>query len=131
MDTEDVAREHVLIRMVKESAPTAITPKEIEEETVKDEELSSVKKALKTGNWSSVDKAFTFAKQQICQVGELLLRENRIIIPTLLRDCVIGSAHTGHVGIEAMKARLRLIIFPNTLRFLLCQTHQPTKQLYN
>lgn len=58
MDTHDVAREEVLIRLVNASAPTATTPREIEQEYARDPEIASVKNALATGDWSSVDKAY-------------------------------------------------------------------------
>lgn len=58
----DVSEECHLIRLVRETSPAAVTPREIELETTKDAQLEEVKKALKSGNWSTVDKAYESIK---------------------------------------------------------------------
>lgn len=79
--SDDVSREHQLILSVKSMVPTAVSGREIENKTVEDEELEGVKRALKSGNWSRVDKSYERIRDQICQVGELLLKQDRIIPP--------------------------------------------------
>lgn len=110
-ESNEISNECHMIRLVcdtvYDTTPTAVSPKEIEQETVKDPQLEEVKKALKTGNWSKVEKAFVQIKDQICQVGELLLKQEKLIVPATLRKRVLESAHSGHIGVEAMKARLR------------------------
>lgn len=87
MDSDDVAKEKILIRMVEKSVPHALTPREIEEETLKDVELSTVKKALKSGNWALVEKTYAFVKNHICQVGGGSCSHSRQFKTTSNRFC--------------------------------------------
>ena len=40
-------------------------------------------------------------------IGQVILRETRIVIPNILRNRVLELAHEGHQGLEKMKERLR------------------------
>ncbi|XP_058451917.1 uncharacterized protein K02A2.6-like [Malaya genurostris] len=44
---------------------------------------------------------------ELCFVGDVLIRGDRIIVPEQLRQRVILLAHEGHAGIKMMKAHLR------------------------
>lgn len=77
----DVMEEENLICWVRAVAPTAISPKQIEHATVKDETCEIDKKAMRSGNWTNVPEIYRRISSEICQVGEVLLRGGRIIIP--------------------------------------------------
>lgn len=106
-EEEDAGQEEHLIHQVRSLVPSAMSPKLIEEKTVEDPELEAVKEAMAKDNWDGVSEKFRKHKEEFCQVGEILLRGSRIVIPKDLRDQVIDIAHTGHPGIVAMKTRLR------------------------
>ena len=46
-------------------------------------------------------------KNELCTIGKLVLRGDRIVIPHSLRKSVLESAHEGHQGIVKTKSRLR------------------------
>lgn len=113
-EQQDYSQEGKLILYVKEVAPRVITLNEIEKSTADDEELGKVKQSLMSGNWDEVAESYRRIKDELCQVGELVLRNSRIIIPEALQDRMIQLGHTGHPGIVAMKARMRAKVwFPN------------------
>ena len=46
-------------------------------------------------------------KNELCTIGKLVLRGDRIVIPQSLRKSVLESAHEGHQGVVKTKSRLR------------------------
>ncbi|CAB4034836.1 Transposon Ty3-G Gag-Pol poly [Paramuricea clavata] len=96
---KDLSREtEEMIRLVvQESTPVALTPREIKRESDKNPELSSVRHYIQTGDWIN----------ELCVIGKLVLRGDRIVIPQSLREKVLKSAHEGHQGIVKTKSRLR------------------------
>lgn len=113
-DHSDASQETNLIMYVREMAPSAIPLSEIESVSTEDMEIEEVKNALQSGHWDKVSEAFRRVKSEICQVGELLVRGSRVIIPKVLQARVIDLGHTGHPGMVAMKVRMRSKVwFPN------------------
>ena len=92
--------------IAKCATPVALTTREIEQQSGIDEEMCKVRKAVRTGNWNEVPD-FKHVKDEICNVGCLLLRGQRIIIPKCLRKQILDLAHEGHQGIVKCKSRLR------------------------
>ena len=92
--------------IAKSATPVALTTKEIEQQSGIDEELCKVRKAVRTGNWNEVPD-YKHVKDEICIIGCLLLRGQRIIIPSCLRKQILDLAHEGHQGIVKCKSRLR------------------------
>ena len=93
--------------VVQESTPIALTPREIERESEKDPELSSVCYYVQTGDWSQCKMpSYLCVKNELCVIGKLLLCRDRIVIPKSLRKTVLQSAHERHQGIVKMKSRL-------------------------
>ena len=90
------------------AVPRAMTAKEIEEASARDEELVMVGKCIKTGNWDAVECAhYKPVREELCMVGNIVLRGTRIVVPKKLRARVIEVGHEGHQGILKMKQRLR------------------------
>ena len=72
--------------VVQESTPAALTPREIERESEKDPELSSVRYYVQTGDWSQCEMpSYLRIKNELCVIGKLLLRGDRIVIPKSLQ----------------------------------------------
>lgn len=108
-DHVDHGEEYDYVRaIVEDCVPVALSPREIEEASYDDEELTQVKKCVKTGNWDQcILPSYAQVKDELCLYGELLLRGTRIVVPRLLRDRMVRLAHEGHQGIVKTKYRLR------------------------
>ena len=87
----DHGEEYDLVRAVVESCvPAALSPKEIEEASYYDEELTIVKSCVRSGNWDQCTlPSYAQVKDELCVYGELLLRGTRIVVPRLLRNRVV------------------------------------------
>jgi transposase InsO family protein len=100
--------EEMIRFVVQESTPVALTPREIERESDKDPELASIRHFIQTGDWSNCKMpSYLCVKNELCVMGKLVLRGDRIVIPRSLRETVLKSAHEGHQGIVKTKSRLR------------------------
>ena len=94
--------------VVHESTPPALTPRQIERESESDPELRSVRYYIQTGDWSQCKMPnYMCVKNELCCIGKLVLRGDRIVIPQTLRKTVLELAHEGHQGIVKTKSRLR------------------------
>ena len=72
-----------------------------------DEELQSVKEAIGTGHWDSSLVKFEPHKKELRFLGNLVFKDNKVILPQSLRRLAMESAHEGHVGEMAMKRVMR------------------------
>ncbi|XP_058463779.1 uncharacterized protein K02A2.6-like [Malaya genurostris] len=99
----------VLAWLSEEIKPAALSIEEIENATLLDTDLQTVKDAIYSGDWDLVPIEYktTTIRNELSLYGELLLRGDRIVIPGSLREKVIQIAHMGHQGSTAMKAQLR------------------------
>lgn len=105
--TYDPDNECYVQMLVTISAPVAITVPEIQDETKKDEEIQEVFVALEAGTWTEKAKPYKTYATELCVVSAVLLRGERIVIPTSLRNRTMELAHEGHPGVVVMKRRLR------------------------
>ena len=88
--------------------PRTIQLSEIQEATMKDEELQLVQRALETSKWDDKSiSAYVAVREEITTVNGVLLRGQRLIIPYSLRSRTIALAHRGHLGIVKTKQNLR------------------------
>ena len=92
--------------VAKMSTPVAMTTREIEEKSGDDEVLHKVRQVIRTGIWDELPE-YKFVKHELSNIGKLVLRGTRIVIPEVLRKQVISLAHEGHQGIVKCKQRLR------------------------
>lgn len=88
-----------------------ITAKQVERVSEQDEELSHVRQAILEGSFDRVPvelaKEYQPISDELCAVGRVLLRGNRIVVPVSLRPEVIELGHEGHLGIVGTKQNLR------------------------
>ncbi|XP_055621974.1 uncharacterized protein K02A2.6-like [Toxorhynchites rutilus septentrionalis] len=109
-------KEEVFIREVVEHAATASALKweEIEEASKHDDELSEVGRMIQENDHRNLPLAFKVLANELCVVNGVLMRVDRIIIPTKLRERVLSLAHEGHPGMRLMKSHLRANVWwPN------------------
>ena len=97
------------VKMVAvESTPSALSAKQVELESEKDPELISVRQYVTTGDWSKCKLPhYLGIKNELCVLGYLVLRGDRLVIPQSMSDDVLRLAHEGHQGIVKTKNRLR------------------------
>ena len=94
--------------VAQESTPIGLSPREIERESADDPELASVRHYVQTGDWSQCSMpGYTCVKNELCIIGKLVLRGDRIVIPQSLRKVVLELGHEGHQGVVKTRSRLR------------------------
>ena len=95
-------KEDIVRFLATEATPVALTTREIERESELDPELQSVRYYLETGDWSkSKLMAYTCIKNELCTIGKLVMRGDRIVILNTLRESPRGSSR------RRTKSRLR------------------------
>ncbi len=116
-DTEEDVEIHV--NMVKASFPITDSKwQEIANATASDTELQNVINQLNSG-WEQgpFPKPYYHFRGELSVVDGVLLKSNRIIIPTALRQDMLRRIHEGHMGIEKCRRRARqLLYWPNMNR---------------
>lgn len=98
--------EHVH-HIVENARPKAVSMADIEMHSEEDEEIRKVKKGIYNNDWDDSIKGYKIFDTELCFYGNVLLRGNKLVIPSKLRKRVLDAAHEGHPGIVAMKGRLR------------------------
>lgn len=95
------------VRFVAVSAtPKALTTREVEEASATDPELEEVRKAITSGHFENC-KPYAPIANELCVMGYLVLRGNRIVLPQSLQARALSLAHEGHLGIVGTKQHLR------------------------
>lgn len=98
--------EHVH-QIVENARPRAVSMAEIKIQSEGDPEIRKVKKGIYNNDWDESVKGYKIFENELCFFGDVLLRGNRLVIPSQLRKSVLDAAHEGHPGIVGMKGRLR------------------------
>ena len=93
--------------IIVDSLPPAISIQELVLASESDPTFKVVRECLNTGNWENAPKSFQLLKDELCQKRGLLLRNNRIVIPDVMRHRILQLAHEGHQGITKVKQHLR------------------------
>lgn len=76
------------------ATPIALFTKEIERASETDEELCDVRRCLLSGQWErSKFKEYLPVKNELCAIGQVILRGTRIVIPRSLRTRVLELGH--------------------------------------
>ncbi|XP_028413782.1 uncharacterized protein K02A2.6-like [Dendronephthya gigantea] len=90
------------------ATPSAMTTREVEEASADDEELATVRKSINDSSWDKMAyKQYIPCCDELCVIGQLVLRGTRVVIPKKLRPKVLSLAHEGHLGIVGTKQKLR------------------------
>ncbi|CAH2089953.1 unnamed protein product [Euphydryas editha] len=93
--------------IIDHARPIAVPLRDIEEHSKTDVDIQKVKQGIYNKRWDETVKGYKLFENELCFYGDILLRGNRIVIPTQLRRLVLDAAHEGHPGVVAMKLRLR------------------------
>lgn len=108
-DSYDEESERIIRLLSNDVKPTAITLQEIIEATKNDMELTELMKWISypAKRWPKTLNRYKLIVNDLSSDGELVLKNRKIIIPRSLQARVLQLAHEPHLGIEAMKKRLR------------------------
>ena len=119
------------------AVPKAMTLQEIQGETEKDSTLQSLIKAIETYRWTDSEILdYKRLKDELLVYSGVVLRGNRIVVPSKLREIAIELAHLGHQGIVKTKRLIReKVWFPGIDKMvkekvdncLACQAATPSK----
>lgn len=81
---------------------------EIEAASSEDAELRVLRECIMSGKWDKPEvKPFEVFRDELGMVGNILVRGNKMIVPSKLRSRILQLAHEGHPGESVMKRRLR------------------------
>ena len=102
------------VKMVAvESTPAALSAKQVELESETDPELFRVRQYVRAGDWSKCKLPhYLGVKDELCVLGYLVLRGDRLVILQSMRDDVLRLAHEGHQGIVKTKKRRAKVWWP-------------------
>ena len=109
-DTEmnSMGGEQYIRFVVAHAIPKSMTLDEIRKHTINDVFCCKLMEAIKTGQWSDPNLAYVRAfRHEFSCIDNIVLRSNRITIPTSLQSKVLNLGHTGHQGIVKTKQYLR------------------------
>ena len=71
--------------IVENQVPASVTPREIEQASSTDSELSAVRRCVLTGDWTKCpNPIYLHLRHELCVYGKTLLRGHRIVIPEVL-----------------------------------------------
>ncbi|XP_058458875.1 uncharacterized protein K02A2.6-like [Malaya genurostris] len=87
--------------------PSAITLSDIKNETKLDDTLKEVVKSIETHIWPSDLFNYQAFSKELGVIDGVVVRNDRIILPSKLRQRALNIAHRGHPGVVSMKRNLR------------------------
>ncbi|KXJ77162.1 hypothetical protein RP20_CCG008218 [Aedes albopictus] len=85
----------------------AVSWEEIVEATRRDAELQKILESIDQDKRHELPVEFRVFSNELCRVGDILLRGDRIVAPGALRNRILQIAHEGHLGTSMMKSALR------------------------
>ena len=102
----NVAEEYISF-VAEQVLPNAIPIQEVEHESAQDTELSQIRECIRSGDWSSCPAAYRCVRYDLAQLGKLVLRGTRIVVPQKLREKILDLPHQGHQDVVKTKQCLR------------------------
>ena len=98
---EDEDSEIVVNAVVSDNLPTAVTIQMLQAETAKDQDLVALKQdILVRGYCTSRIPRYKQLFHEFTVVDDVVMREDRVVIPASLQAEVIGLSHEPHMGID-------------------------------
>ena len=107
-ETCDLTEKYVNYVM-ETSLPIALTLDELQQACETNETLIKVRKGIQTNKWGKSDalKPYRQIRNELSIKDSIILKANKIIIPTSLQKRVLNLAHESHQGIVKTKQLLR------------------------
>lgn len=89
----------------------ALRWEEIESISRRDDETRQLLETILSDRLFELPIEYRVIAQELSQVGNVLMRGDRIVVPKCLREKVLSLAHEGHPGVHMMKSHLRLSVW--------------------
>lgn len=102
---EEVNDDHFLYSL--DAGCMSISWDEIESASEVDSELQQVRSAVQTKVWPPQLRRFEAQRKHLHTVGELVFKDNKVVLPASLRSKAFAAAHEGHIGVTSMKRIVR------------------------
>ena len=120
--SKNVAEEYVSY-VVGNAVPKAMTLEEIRKETQEDIQMQALIRAIMLNSWDDPNiSEYSRSRdihEELSVAAGVVLRRNRIVIPTKLQDKAISLGHIGHKGVVKTKSLMReKVWFPNMGRMV-------------
>ena len=94
--------------LAEQLAPQAMTIEEIQQAFVEYEELTQIRNHLKENQPHKLPPQYKLVAEELCVTDQnILLRGNRMVLPTKLRQKAIRLAHEDHARMTKCKQRIR------------------------
>lgn len=105
--------EELFVNEIANAAATnaAIRWEELNAICNEDDEIQELLRKLEEGSLFELPAEYRLIAQELCQVGNVLMRGDRIVVPKCLREKVLVLAHDGHPGTRMMKCHLRASVW--------------------
>jgi len=114
MEEEIVLHVHSLISNLPVSKPKL---EEIKEATANDPSLKELKEMIKSG-WPDTKsqtppsiQVYWNVRDELSEVDGVILKNERIVVPSSMRKEMLQRIHQGHMGIEKSKRRARDVLY--------------------
>ncbi|XP_055612924.1 uncharacterized protein K02A2.6-like [Uranotaenia lowii] len=100
--------EELFVQEIAAAAATnaALRWEEVEQVSAQDDDIKQVLDALRNDKVHELPVCLRTVANELCQVGNILMRGDRIVVPSSLRQRVLTIAHEGHPGVRMMKSHL-------------------------
>lgn len=105
--------EELFVNEIANAAATnvALRWEELEAICEKDDEIRELLQTIDGGRLFELPTEYRVISQELCQVGNVLMRGDRIVVPKCLREKLLVLAHEGHPGTRMMKSYLRASVW--------------------
>ena len=116
LSTEDLTESMIATSMINEvKNVTAISWERLASDTLKDPQLAIIKNALTSDDetWTSNPNLKEYAKyaEAIYLSNDIVMYQDRVIVPRQLRQIITKNLHAAHQGVSAMERRAQSIVF--------------------
>lgn len=112
-ESYDEESERIIRVVASDVCPNALSMDEIISATKTDEELQEIIRWLpyNSKRWPKTLYRYKKLAESLTTDGNILMKDQRIVIPRSLQNQVLKLAHDPHLGMSSMKRRLRLKVW--------------------
>lgn len=105
--------DEIMIRDIASASAgaVAITWSELLEASQQDTEIQQVLTSIREEKLRDLPTEYKVFTNELCEVGGIVMRSDRIVVPEILRHRVLQLAHEGHLGMQMMKSSLRTAVW--------------------
>lgn len=104
----DELNEQHVFHIIEKSIPVALQISDVVVAGRHDDEILNAIEKSKNNSWhNNDDNVYYLFRHELSTVGNVLLRGDKLVIPSSLRQQVLQLAHEGHPGESVMKRRVR------------------------